>query len=109
MVNLDLLSPPAADVTAIGEVRVLAVSRDRLEARLENEPEFEARFFRAIAMMLSDRLRKAVPPTAHATRLDGVLERDEVDPNVMETFTRAGERFDRLLKQVANVPPPPSA
>ena len=100
-------SPPAADVTAIGEVRVLAVSRDRLEARLENEPEFEARFFRAIAMMLSDRLRRARPATAQATRLDGVLERDEVDPNVMETLTRAGERFDRLLKQLANVPPPP--
>jgi CRP-like cAMP-binding protein len=102
-------SPPAADVTAIGPGRVLGVPRDQLEGRLAEDPEFAARFFRAIAMMLSDRLRKAQPPTAHATRLEGVLERDEVDPNVMETLTRAGERFDRMLKQVRNTPPPPPA
>jgi len=100
-------SPPAADVTAIGPGRVLAVPRDRLDQHLAEDPEFAARFFRAVAMMLSDRLRKAHPPTSHAARLDGVLEQDEVDPNVMETLTRAGERFDRMLKQVRNAAPPP--
>jgi len=100
-------SPPAADVTAVGPGRVLAIPRDRLERHLEEDSEFASRFFRAVAMMLSDRLRKAQPPTPYASQLEGVLERDEVDPNVMETVTRAGERFDRMLKQVRDTPPPP--
>jgi CRP-like cAMP-binding protein len=102
-------SPPGADVTATGAARVLAIPRDRLEEHLSADPEFASRFFRAIAMMLADRLRKAQPPTEHATRLEGVLERDEVDPNVMETLTRAGERFDRMLKKVRDSAPPPQA
>jgi len=91
-------SRPSADVVAEDDSVVLALPRQALQERLEGDAAFAARFYRAISMMLSDRLRSADKGLAAMPAQEGVLEPDELDPNVLETVGRAGERFDRMLK-----------
>jgi CRP-like cAMP-binding protein len=87
--------PPAATVAALADSTVLRIPRAPLEARLTEDGAFGARFYRSLATFLSDRLRTAVAAA------EGGAEAEELDPSVLETLTRAGERFDRLLKRLA--------
>ena len=90
-------SLPSADITASRDSAVLRVPRPELARRLASDHPFAARFYRAVAMMLSDRLRETSAGFSGPVK-EGVLERDELDPNVLESLTRAGERFQRMLK-----------
>ena len=81
--------PPSATVTALSHAVVLAVPRARLVGRLEAEPPFAARFYRAVALFLSDRLRAAEPP-------DDAGMAGELDPMVLDQVTAAGLRFERM-------------
>ena len=93
-------SPPSASVSATLDSFVLEIPRDLLARRIDTDSGFSSRFYRAIAMMLSDRLRGSLDSRYGALQADyeGALEPDELDPNVMEDLTRAGERFDRMLR-----------
>jgi CRP-like cAMP-binding protein len=94
-------SPPSASVRTGSDSLLLQVPRSILARRLETDCGFAARFYRALAMMLSDRLRDAVHARVGSrSKKEGVLEPSELDPNVMEQLTRAGERFDRMLGDV---------
>jgi CRP/FNR family cyclic AMP-dependent transcriptional regulator len=90
-------SLPSADITASTDSAVLRIPRPELARRLVSDHPFAARFYRAVAMMLSDRLRETSAGFSGPVK-EGVLERDELDPNVLESLTRAGERFERMLK-----------
>src|SRR5579883_1702615 len=86
--------PPSATVTAAMPGRVLAVDKRTLARRLAEDPLFASRFYRSLAILLSDRLRaatrfKATPPGT--LRLDGdeALDR-ELDGNVLDTLSQAG-------------------
>lgn len=94
-------SPPSASVTATTDSFVLEISREMLARRIETDTGFSSRFYRALAMMLSDRLRSAMDSRYGAIQADydGALEPDELDPNAIESLTRAGERFDRMLRE----------
>lgn len=93
--------PPSATVEAVEPSQVFAVPRSRLAARLEAEPAFAARFYRALAIYLSTTVRER-----HRMLLGGDIEEDgdndpdELDANVLDGVYRAGERFDRMLKRV---------
>jgi len=89
-------NPPSATVKAITESTVLRIARADLAARMEKDPRFAARFYRAIAVFLSDRLR-TVEARAQSGSTDAALE-DELDPNVLDNVALAGDRFDRLLR-----------
>ena len=93
-------SLPSASVTTSVDSTVLEIPRHTLEHKLQTDVGFASRFFRALAMLLSDRLRQTMdrfrsneqePP-------ENALAVDELDPNVLEVVTRAGERFERMLK-----------
>jgi CRP-like cAMP-binding protein len=75
-------------VTALEDSRVLAVRRDIILEAFERDAGFAARFYRALAVFLSDRLRSA---TAH----DGAG--DELDEGILDTLHQAGDRFVRLV------------
>ncbi|RMH56966.1 MAG: cyclic nucleotide-binding protein [Candidatus Hydrogenedentota bacterium] len=103
-------APPTETVTAVGEGEVLAIPREDLRAVLESDPAFASRFYQAIAAFLADRLRGTMNrlygrPTETAGAGDDdsergtILEEDELDPRVLDRVSRAGERFDRLLKK----------
>ncbi len=94
-------SPPSASVVADMDSVLLQIPRSALAHRLESDSGFAARFFRAVAMMLSDRLRDAVHARVGSrSAKEDVLEPGELDPSVLEQVTRAGERFDRMLREV---------
>lgn len=78
--------PPGATVRATGKAEVLAIPRRTILERFESEPKFAARFYRALAMFLSDRLRETTT-TANAPR-------DEE----AESLRSGGERVRRALQ-----------
>lgn len=80
--------PPSATVTALSEVVVCALPTDRLGQALTDNPAFGARFYKAVATFLSDRLRKATDPDYD----------DELDDSVLDNVDRAGARFNALSR-----------
>jgi CRP-like cAMP-binding protein len=88
--------PPSADVVANEDSLVLAVPRRELQERLDADPGFAARFYRAIALLLSHRLRDAAiaasgPPVGQAP----------ADPAASETERRRREElFEATLRRL---------
>jgi hypothetical protein len=66
---------------------------------------FASRFYHALAILLSDRLRSTEKRMAYGedTSLEdeSVRLKDELDIGVLDQVSMAGDRFDRLLKGVA--------
>lgn len=79
---------PSASVTALDPSQILAIPREALLAAFEKDTGFAARFYRALAIFLSDRLRSATA--------EGPGD-DELDEGLLDTLHQAGDRFVRLL------------
>jgi CRP/FNR family cyclic AMP-dependent transcriptional regulator len=92
--------PPSATVRAAEDLVVLSVSRARLTEKLHREADFAARFYRAIAMSLSHRLREMDSILAGGKVGASGADPDELDPNVLDTLHLAGLRFERVLKRL---------
>ncbi|MDX1647978.1 MAG: cyclic nucleotide-binding domain-containing protein [Longimicrobiales bacterium] len=91
--------PPTATVTAVEDARVLAIPRDRLTEKLEEDPRFASRFYKAVATFLADRLRSTLRELEGS---DGATL-DELDLDELHSFSRAGVRFERILKRLQEV------
>jgi CRP-like cAMP-binding protein len=91
-------------VTAAGNATVLALPKALLQQRLAADPPFAARFYRALAIFLADRLRATTRRLGYGSvgDLDSetVLE-DELDIGVLDAVSQAGDRFSRLLQRLA--------
>ncbi|HZT89429.1 MAG TPA: cyclic nucleotide-binding domain-containing protein [Stellaceae bacterium] len=100
-------APPSATVTAVDEAVVLALAKTALQERLAADPGFAARFYRALAIFLADRLRATTRRLGYGRAgdlaSDGALE-DELDAGVLDTMSQAGERFTRLLRTLSLAP-----
>lgn len=86
--------PPSATVRAATDVVVYVIAKQKLQAHLDSSEGFAARFYKSVAMFLSDRVRKATgdgAATGHA---------DELDEAVLDTIDRAGARFDSFGRQL---------
>ncbi len=92
--------PPSVTVSALTASYVLAVPRRSLEEHLKREPAFAARFYKALAMFLSFRLRRLIHSKSKLDD-DGESGVDELDSNVLDTVYLAGARFDRMLKRLS--------
>jgi len=77
--------PPVATVRAASDVVVFCIAKQVLQKQLEFDEGFAARFYKAVAIFLSDRLRKATAGEA-GTRADA----DELDDAVLDNVDRAG-------------------
>lgn len=84
--------PPSASVAADTETRLLAVARKTILDRFEEDTAFAARFYRALAVFLSDRLRTATGGSA------GEAAGGEIDEGLLDTLHVAGDRFLRLIQ-----------
>lgn len=82
--------PPSATVSAREESVVYAIPTKVLGEALDRTPAFAARFYKAVATFLSDRVRKATDPDYD----------DELDDSVLDNVDRAGARFNMLVRQV---------
>jgi len=91
--------PPLATVTCLTPTRVLDVPRRQIHEKLAADDHFAARFYRAVAVFLADRLRgRSQAPTSGARALDEDVEAEgEMEFDVLDKVTLASARFERLL------------
>lgn len=95
--------PPSATVTALEDSVIFSIPRQALQNKLDRDTGFAARFYHALAVFLSDRLRSTVSRLGYGegTGLDEDVEyEDELDTTVLDTIHLAGSRFDRMLKRL---------
>ena len=96
--------PPSATVTAVENSLLLAIPRRQLAAKLEQDVGFAARFYRALATFLSDRLRGTVSRLGYGegqSLQEDVEYADELDENVLDQVHLAGAGFERMLKRLS--------
>jgi CRP/FNR family cyclic AMP-dependent transcriptional regulator len=96
-------APPAATVVAAGEGLALFLDKETLAGKLEVDVAFGCRFYRALAVLLADRLRGTVRRLGYGatTTLDAqAIEKDELDPRILDVVSIAGDRFDGMLKML---------
>ncbi len=94
--------PPSVSVSALSPSRVLAVPQAALRARIESDTGFAARFYRALSVFLSDRLRSTVSQLGYgATGQDDMgtsfEDENEMDEVVLDTLHVAGNRMRYLI------------
>jgi CRP-like cAMP-binding protein len=97
--------PPSASVRASEPSSVLSVSSKLLAERLENDIGFAARFYKALAVFLSDRLRNTVGLLGYGGN-QPLGEReyaDEIDPDTLDKVSLAGARFDLLQRKLRSM------
>jgi CRP/FNR family cyclic AMP-dependent transcriptional regulator len=100
--------PPSATVRSSEDSIVFAVGRSSLNARLAADAGFAARFYKALAIYLSNSLRVRHRLIGFGENLDQLEtadqeeaeDPDELDANVLDTVYLAGERFDRMVRSV---------
>jgi hypothetical protein len=83
----------------------MAVTRSRLDGKLRSDPWFASRFYRALGILLSSRLRNTVAELAYGSQ-ELSLDADDVDelaPELLENLSLAAARFESL---VARLPRP---
>ena len=95
--------PPSATVRSDGGAMVLKIPKSELQRRLDVDTGLAARFYRSTSMLLSARLRALSQSLARlqgrAADADEGAE-DELDPNVLDGVSLAGDRFDRMVRAV---------
>jgi CRP/FNR family cyclic AMP-dependent transcriptional regulator len=95
--------PPSATVRALEDSTVFALSKPVLTNKLDRDLGFAARFYRALAIYLSTTVRERHRMLGYGSgaEVDGTEDdADELDPNVLDTVALAGDRFDRMVKQL---------
>lgn len=96
--------PPSATVMAVETSLVLSIPRALLIEKLQKDEGFASRFYRAIAIFLSTRLRGTVRYLGYAK--DPLLQEDnasdDLSPEVVDNVPRAKARFDWLLRRLKN-------
>jgi CRP/FNR family transcriptional regulator, cyclic AMP receptor protein len=99
-------APPSATVVANGDCMALFLDKDVLLQRLETDAAFGARFYKALAVFLADRLRGTVRRLGYGDTQPfdpGTIAKDELDVGILDGVSVAGDRFDRMLKMLAGV------
>ena len=90
--------PPSASVVALTNAWLLAIPRQLLSSQLTRDTAFAARFYRSIAMFLSDRLRVTVGRLGYGnpSQDDG----DELADSSLDDISLAAVRFDQMLRKL---------
>jgi CRP-like cAMP-binding protein len=97
-------APPSATVVAKIDSLALFLDKRILQQKLASDAHFASRFYRALAIVLTDRLRATEHRMAYRGSADLADEtarlKDELDVEVLDHLALAGDRFDRLRKLV---------
>lgn len=97
-------APPSATVSALARSVLLVIDKNDIEEKVESDPLFGLRFYKALALFLADRLRNTL--RARAGKLDPSsteIDADELDEKLLDALANAGDRFDRLTKAVGGL------
>ncbi len=97
-------APPSATVRAgSDDFSVLAIRTADVDAKTQGDTGFAARFYRALAIFLADRLRQMNAQMSNSqTNGAAVQDGDEIDESVLDGVHMAGIRFEMILKRVAS-------
>jgi CRP/FNR family transcriptional regulator, cyclic AMP receptor protein len=101
--------PPAATVTALADSVVLAVAHQAIADKLRIDTAFAARFYRALATFLSERMRSTLDRLGYGADqglMEGEQQEGQLDDNVLDNVSVAGARFDRMLKKLLGTAAP---
>ena len=87
---------------------LLAIPKEQLLLKLQQDPAMAARFYRAIAILLSGRLQGLINRLGFGkgsyqfgqSLSSGEEYEDEIDPAVMDNIFLGGARFDWMLKRL---------
>ena len=104
------LRPPATTVTARESSQILSIPLLQLEAKLESDVGFAARFYRAIAILLSDKLETIIERLGRSKLAPDSSLKDvlfmfgELNDSDLDWFIEAGDRYSlpantTLIKQ----------
>lgn len=91
--------PPSASVVAAQDSHLLVIPRSILTSKLNKDDAFAARFYKAVAILLADRLRKTVSHFGYGKSTEEV-DPDELDETLMDSASQGASRFDRILKRL---------
>lgn len=94
--------PPSATVTSVDEALVLSIPCRKLAVQLQLDAAFASRFYRALALLLSTRLRGTISQLGYGKTqlLDGDIDEAEINPNVLDNIAIARSRFDWILRRL---------
>ncbi len=95
-------APPSATVAAETNGRALLIAKDEIRRELAGNVGFASRFYRAMSLLLADRLRKSLlrdSPGA-PTGLDDTMD-DKLDPLLLDMVSEAGHGFNRLIQRLS--------
>jgi CRP-like cAMP-binding protein len=96
--------PPLASVKALTDSNVLAISAELLKAKLGKDANFAARFYRAVAVFLADRLRLTTSRFGYGRPQQDkqeIADPDELNSELLESVDLAATRFDKLLRHIS--------
>ena len=91
--------PPSVSVIVAQPSVVYQISREMINARLSTNMEFKSNFYYALALFLSNRLRKTTDQLGYGNP----EEEDLIDTNVLDGVAQAGSRFGQILNRFAEV------
>ncbi len=91
--------PPSVSVMATEPCEIYVVSKELIEERMRTDLQFRSNFYYALALFLSNRLRKTTDQLGFGNPEDAEL----IDTNVLDGVAQAGARFSRILKKFSEV------
>ncbi|MGM3305546.1 cyclic nucleotide-binding domain-containing protein [Anabaena sp. WFMT] len=100
----------SATVKASAISLLLAIPQQKLRTKLENDMGFASRFYRAITVVITDRLRERMISRGYRNVAyiqsqsvsETMEDEDELNLDTLENTALAATRFNWLLKQVRN-------
>ena len=94
--------PPSATVTAAQKSLVLSLTREQLATKLRQDVGFASRFYRALAIFLSNRLRITVNRLGDGNNQFETTElpRDDLTRDAKDNVALAETRLDWLLRRL---------
>lgn len=91
--------PPSATVIAKQPSLVLSLPRSLLATKLRQDVGFASRFYRALAVLLSHRLRATVGQLGYGTEIQGIPD-SELGQEAQDSVALARTRLDWLLRRL---------
>jgi CRP/FNR family transcriptional regulator, cyclic AMP receptor protein len=92
--------PPSATVQTLEQSLVLAIPRPALAEKLQQDVGFASRFYRALAILLSSRLRGTVRQLGDSPQKPTDEPDQGLDMSASENVAIAEVRFDWLLRRL---------
>lgn len=98
-------SKTSASVKCETESLVLAIPKATISNRLNTDVGFAARFYKALALFLADRMRNVTRRMGYGNLQDDApaedTDIDQLDVEVLDKIHLAGARFERILQKLA--------